>query len=470
MKIPIKLIALTILLSFTINNIKAIGSNTNAFGNNFWQSIWYIEMDESSTPVRHRFGFKNFYSSREREFFQNKHINQRTQYFRLRIDRDTTQAIGNFQYNPTDIKDFDKQFYQYFPKINLSDPRGGYFIIEDESNCVANELNNINTFCESKFWITYYRNFKLARLAYEQIITDAVALGANKDDLLISFGGPDGLLDSTNWDYFVQKYLTYWCPYRFGIYSHFMLDSNTQDTNKHIYLRNDQVLGPAAVTDDVFHPYLLNNVSGLADCDIRETTIASNKLYIPSEFQTNCISRSFTPSPLGLPPRTPQVIKNYMACWNKDYTGSAIFYTYVGKCKIDKRAFLIVEPASVELTSPTVTFAISCLSSNGTSATANKSYSFSTLRTNAEQDITSDLTTAINQICSYTNSTEKAACNARTVACAVTSITPSYLDFALSLTPTGANGVDTPTNATSGTIAMANTLKIRLNLPLSIVN
>lgn len=466
MKVHITFLALTILLSFTVNHIKATASNP--FGDNFFQSIWYIEMDETQSPVRHRFGMKNFENNRERSFFTNTHIHQRTPYFRLRIDRDTTLDNFSWVYNPDTISKFDKQFHQYFPKINFADPRGGYYVLEDESNCTT-ESYNINTFCETKFWITYYRNFKLARLAYEKVISDAVSAG-NAATLLLAFGGPSGFLDATDWDYFMQKYLTYWCPYKFGIYSHFSLNSNDLDNKKHIYLRDDQTLGVAPETDPVFLPYLINDTSGVTDeCDIRESATTSGYTYVPSEFQTNCISRTFTPSTLTLL-NTSRILKSYMACWNNNVNDTTpIFYNYHGICKLGNRKFLIIKPATVEAANFNVSFDISCLNTNsGVTQTLTISQLFSGMRSNQSIDLSTEFDNSLSQDCAYTNSTTKNSCNSHTVSCAVNSITPDYLDFVLTLTGTN---TDTPTaETTDGTVAMRYTLSIRLNLPISITN
>ncbi len=334
--------------------------------------------------------------------------------------------------------------------------------MEDESNCADNNNNNLNTYCESKFWITYYRNFKQARLAYEEIISDAV----DKSKLLLSFGGPNGLLDSTNWDYFVQKYLTYWCPYRFGVYTHFMLDSNSLDNRKHIYLRDDSV-SPATVNDDVFFPYLLNNVSGITkECDIREDNKGLGYLYVPYEFQTNCISRAFNPSPLGQT-RTAQNTKHYMACWNDSYTGNIFYYSYLDKCKVGNRGFIVLQPANVQIGTP-VSYVIQCQHSDDSGVVSN-SYTkqFNELSNNDVMVKTSNFDSALSRTCTYSNTTGKAACNSKSVTCWVDSITPSYLDFVLTLT--GGNTDNNPTS-NSGTVSLSYTLTFRLNLPRDIVN
>lgn len=465
MKVSNTFIALFIAVISLFNLIRA----NNLYGNNFHQSIWYISMDQSSNPVKHHFGMKNFYDSRERSFYTNEHLNKKTPKFRIRVDRQTTDNTKTF--NPNSYySQLDKQFIQYFPTIDFEDPRGGYYVLEDESNSQAVGNANLNTYCEVKFMITYYRNYKLARLRYENIISTAV--GVPEPIPPIVFGGPDGMIDSTNWDYFTQKYLNFWCPYRFGVYTHEMLDSASLDEIDHIYLRNVSAVTKAIGTYDVNLPVLTNpiDVSALNECDFRGDTDHKHYLFMPSEFDTNCYYGVDTsPHTLTLS-NTAVDNKHYVGCYNKyDSTPSSPeYYTYndvEDKCQIGGRAFIKVE--SLTQINPTVTFNLIC-SFDGVTATGSATDSYNTLKDNSLLTVSDATLTSFfsSKSCAYDNitalATTRSNCMSLSYTCAVTTITPSYFDFSLTLTNN--TPVDSNAGGNTGLITYSASLKVRLNL------
>lgn len=468
MKVNNTFIALFIALLSLFNLITA----TNLHGNNFHQSIWYIRMDQTSNPVKHHFGMKNFYDSRERSFYTNQHLMIKTSKFRIRVDRQTTDNIKTF--NPNDPQDYysnlDKQFIQYFPTIDFEDPRGGYYVLEDESNSQAVGNSNLNTYCEVKFMITYYRNYKLARLRYEEIINTALAVPEPVPAIV--FGGPNGMIDSTNWDYFTQKYLNFWCPYRFGVYTHDMLDSSSLDEIDHIYLRNVSASVKPIGTYDVSLPVSTNpgDNSALDECDFRGDADHKHYLFMPSEFSTNCFySVDTSPHPLTLS-NTAVEDKHYVGCFNKYDSTPATpeYYTYndvEDKCQIGGRAFIKVK--SLTQLNPQITFNLEC-SFNGTTVTGSYTNSYNLMKDESLKTVTDTTLTTFfgNRSCTYDNitplATTRSTCQSYNFSCAVTTIAPDYFDFSISLTNNPKS--DSNSGGDTGTITYGATLKVRLNL------
>ncbi len=259
-----KLILALVLAVATVNSISV----------SHYQSTWYISRDDTVSPPKHFIGIKNFESDRERSYYFNEDIKKTDPYFRVRIDRDWTDADGsnliegdekseyvfNGEYNR-----FNKQFIHYLPEMDLADPRGGFYVLEDAGD-------DFHYLCEVRYFIQYFQTYQLAKLQYETLRRDY----QNERKLIL--GGPDGIVDSNDRDYFTSKYINYWCSYHFGI--------NLNEDNVYTNGERYRVLLYSS-SDDYEFPVNPNIYSAHPACP-QGINALNEEIYVPSEFYSHC--------------------------------------------------------------------------------------------------------------------------------------------------------------------------------------
>mmetsp|Transcript_24228 Transcript_24228/g.25280 ORF Transcript_24228/g.25280 Transcript_24228/m.25280 type:complete len:446 (+) Transcript_24228:17-1354(+) len=265
--VTIKLLLFCVLLSSTTIFVHS--------QNDYYQSIWSVKKDyvefNSNKILRHRMGLKNFISTNERSYFRDSDITNRESSpssFIIRADRQWVSGAETFAYGAS-YNDLAKQASHYFPTIQLKSQDTQYYVIEDLDRA-ANVL-----YCESRFYISYFRNFKLARLYYENLVSSAPAS-------YYAFGGKNGLIASNNLDYFIEKYMSYWCEYRFGLFANVpRVTSNPfSDETTHVLVAATDGELDFAVGDN-------SAAAGYPECHFTEET-DDEVIFVPTDFDVHC--------------------------------------------------------------------------------------------------------------------------------------------------------------------------------------
>lgn len=244
-----------------------------------YQSTWYISRDDTVIPPKHFIGIKNFESDQERSYYFNEDIKKTDPNFRVRADRDWTDADGDNLINGAETTKytinrsydrFNKQFIHYLPKMDLADSRGGFYVLEDAGN-------DFHYLCEIRYFIQYFQTYQQAKLQYEILKRDF------QNERKLVLGGPNGIVDSNDKDYFTEKYVNYWCSYHFGI--------NLNEDNSNASGERFRVLLNSN-SDNYEFPVSHNVDNSYAPCpDGIDLTAGSEEIYVPSEFYSHCSNR-----------------------------------------------------------------------------------------------------------------------------------------------------------------------------------
>lgn len=256
-----------------------IVATVNCASVSHFQSTWYISRDDTVNPPKHYIGIKNFESDKERSYYFNEDIKKTDPYFRVRADRDWTDADGDNSINGSEstkytingtFDKFNRQFIHYLPKMDLADSRAGFYVLEDAGN-------DFHYLCEVRFFIQYFQTYQLAKLRYETLKRDY----QNERKLIL--GGPSGIVDSNDKDYFTDKYVNYWCSYHFGINLN-EDNSNASGERLRVLLTSSAVNYEFPVNHNVDISYspCPNGIDLAAD---------SEEIYVPSEFFSHCSNR-----------------------------------------------------------------------------------------------------------------------------------------------------------------------------------
>lgn len=397
---------------------------------NYEQVTWLISIKEPTTPSddtdprQFLFGSRNFYDALESNLFTMDHINQRSPYNVIAVRRDNSNTQTTVPGSPDD---YTEQYYdQYFLTKDLSSKRG-YFVLEDTTLCMDSDVNTaLITFCEIRYYVSFHRNYKRARLYYET---------QNTADNTIKrvFGGPEGIIDSNDIEFFLKYYLQAFCPYRHGIYSKYVLDDLfTDGDDDEGYLTREHVVLDSTALSDFIVPLISNDNTGVTEeCQFTENVTTagdseSGVLYIPSEFYPNCSRETVSPNPASASPQ-------YLWCLNNYSSSPSVkpfYYTTLGKCHKNNRVFLKLRSLHDE--NPEITTTVTCTNVQGDTTTGNLPAStfFSDFwddHNNRIQLINIDNTFT----CDYTygDGAGKSTCQANLVTtCTVDSVSPDYFN------------------------------------------
>lgn len=413
------------LLFLTIYSISCASSGlisddglTDYYNSELYQAVWYIKYDDSSNPPRHVIGMKNFISERELGFFTIEEAMQISgQYIPYMHKRNYDDNVDDKYSGIYETVSEDEHLYykNFIPTIEFYDSRDiGFGVVEDID---VDDVNySTTTFCYNTYYYTQHKSLKKARMHYESLKLQ------NKKVALIN---SSTLLDSSDFVFFYNRYLSFSCPYFHGLWSNFMLhdteDSDNNDNKYHVYLI-DSINDPVA---DIDIP-VSKNVSdtGLNECDMSLSINDSEvkELYIPSESNVKCFK--------GFENAYDSSKKTYIACNNKSIvaTNSNDYYRYLGKCKKENRTFLILR--SLEEETPDIIFTITCTGFNTAGNNGPISETVSYQRNNPYYTFT------ITEECAFTplNDSEYNICVSQvsTGSCTLNTVTPLYVNMFIS--------------------------------------
>lgn len=408
----------------------------------FTQVTWLIAIDEDTYPRTFHFGIKNLHPQEDSNYYNLVHVQQRDPYYLAAIVRTQDEKLSTysskiFMDDHTNIN-FNEQHLQYFLNADLSSYSGYYYVLKDDPlNCVTPDVDiNYNTFCETRFSVRFFNNYRKARREFERLENTDNTSEINSPYRII-FGGPDGILDSTDIDYFLKNYLSAWCPYYGGILNKSWIQGNAEnfETRWHIYLGNN--LG---VTDQYYLPISVNNRSDATD-ECRFLEGDDELTFIAAELFPNCyVDYNTSPGQIN---QLDVDTKTYTLCglkfWDMqdDCTDDAYkprYYEFEKVCHKNDRTF--IQLRSLYEKNITVTFGLKCSNQlNGYLEVTGQTRTFIEFYDEGSQIIFDGPVTTISSntqsfSCTYENLNGYNDCKTRlTYTCYLTSLTPSYFDY-----------------------------------------
>ena len=282
-----------------ITNLNFIRSEDN-----FFQAIWLessstIQITTATPSIyvkKLKFILKNFLSENERNQWNFDVDSQRNGevilgYFRELIDHNTNIiTMKNENHN----SGFDQQVREYLLGFNTL-LHNKFFVIEDEDT-IAHQV-----YCENKYSIIFFPNFRQARLYYEDLL-DGLSV-SNPNKYIALGGGRNGIIDSNDKDFFL-KYTSYWCSYRFGIFKSTNLNGIEDfSSNKFnwVYIKDVTGIGYTYLDLMPLESGSLADFSSKKECFFDEFN--SDIVFIPTE-NPHCSTSAWND-------------KNYVFCYNK---------------------------------------------------------------------------------------------------------------------------------------------------------